>query len=321
MKLDVVLPIYNEAQALGPFVDALKRQLNELYCDWRVHLVVDRSSDGTEKLVRELCNADPAHLRGLLLSSRFGHQESLLAGIAAARRDAAVLMMDADGQHPPSVVPRLLEKLTGEVDVVLTRRVSNRTQPWTSRLLSRSFYRVMSWFSGVPLEAGMADFRLVSPQVAEVLREAIREHSPFLRGLLAWLEFEHTIVEYDAAERLEGHTKYSLRRRIRMARLAVLAFSVGPLRWATPAGLCVAFAALLYGAYETLVWLFGGGHHGPPGWTTLVVLVTFLGGVQLAFTGVLGEYLANVHNEVKHRPRFVVRRAFNYDEGNYRRFG
>jgi glycosyltransferase involved in cell wall biosynthesis len=319
MKLDVVLPIYNEVRALGPFLDQLTAELERLGHDWRVHLVVDRSTDGTEALVAERCRSEP-RLRALLLSARFGHQESLLAGLAAARVDASVLMMDADGQHPPAVIERLVAALGDDVDVVLTRRVTNRTQPLVSRWLSNAFYAVMSHASGVPLEAGMADFRLLSPRVAAVLRDAVPEQAPFLRGLLTWLGFSQAIVEYHAEARLEGRTKYSLRRRLRMARLAILAFSVGPLRLAAPLGILCALAAILYAGYLALDWLLGT-QSLPPGWTTIVVLVAFLGGVQLAFIGVLGEYLANIYAEVKRRPRFVVRRAINYEDGSVRRFG
>jgi len=319
MKLDVVLPIYNEARALGPFLERLTAELERLGHDWRIHLVVDRSTDGTEALVAERCAAEP-RLGALLLSARFGHQEALLAGLAAAREEAAVLMMDADGQHPPALIERLVAALRGEVDVVLTRRVSNRTQPLVTRLLSRSFYAVMSSVSGVPLEPGMADFRLLSPGVVAVLREALPEHAPFLRGLLSWLGFQQAVVEYHAEARLEGRTKYSLRRRLRMARLAILAFSVGPLRLAMPLGLVVAFASILYAGYLALDWLLGT-RSLPPGWTTIVIMVAFFGGIQLAFIGVLGEYLANVYAEVKRRPRFVVRRAINYGDADYRRFG
>jgi dolichol-phosphate mannosyltransferase len=311
--LDVVLPAYQEEQALPVFVRELVGVLATTGTDWRIHIVLDRSRDGTEGAIRALCAAEP-RIRGLLLSARFGHQESLLAGVAAARRDAWVLMMDSDGQHPPSVVPELLRAADGETDVVATRRLSTEKRSFVTALCSDAFYRVLSAVSGIRLEPGMADFRLVSPRVAEVLRSGLSERAPFLRGLVEWMGFRQRVVEYRATGRIAGRTKYTLRRRLSFARKAITAFSQVPLRVAAPLGLTIAAGSLVYAAWLAVGW-FRDRASLPPGWVTLATVALFLGGLQLAFIGILGEYLAHVHDETRRRPRFIVREAVNYVDG------
>lgn len=310
--LDVVLPVYQEEQALPTFVARLTEVLATSGTDWRVHLVLDRSRDRTEDVIRSLCAGEP-RLRALLLSSRFGHQESLLAGVAAARPDAWVLMMDSDGQHPPELVPELLRAAEDAVDVVTTRRLSTESRSAVTGALSDGFYRVLSAVSGIRLEPGMADFRLIAPRVAEALRRGVHERSPFLRGLIEWMGFRQRVVEYRAGSRIAGATKYTLRRRWRFARQAIIAFSQTPLRVAAPLGIAIAIGCVLYALWLVGLWLFAdAGSALPPGWVTLIVVGLFLGGIQLAFIGVLGEYLAHVHDETRRRPRFIVREALNY---------
>lgn len=318
-RLDVVLPAYQEEEALPPFVRTLTGVLDGTGVDWQVHLVLDRSSDGSEAAVRSLCAAEP-RVRALLLSTRFGHQESLLAGIAAARPDAWVLMMDSDGQHPAELVPELLRACDGAIDVVSTRRLSTERSSWLTNLLSDGFYRVLSVISGIHLDPGMADFRLISPRVAEVLRRGMHERSPFLRGLVEWMGFRQRVVEYRAAPRRAGRTKYTLCRRLHFARRAVIAFSQAPLRVAAPFGIGLAIACGTYALWLIGAWFFGR-ESLPPGWVTIVVVGLFLGGVQLAFIGILGEYLAHVHDEARHRPRFIVRESLNYEADEPPLFG
>ncbi len=318
-RLDVLLPVYNEQVALPGFLDSLVRVLESQPLDWLIHIVVDRSTDDTEAVVRSFSSSEP-RIRALFLSARFGHQESLFAGLCATRRDAYVLMMDADGQHPPELIAELLRAAQDGAEIVQTRRLSTVGQGVVARQLSAGFYRVLSWLAGIPLHPGMADFRLLAPVVVDVLRDAIWEQRPFLRGLMAWIGFRQRVVDYHAIARIGGTTKYTLHRRLQFARNAIIAFSHVPLRLAAPVGLTIALVCMVYGL-GTLVVAFADRSSLPPGWVSIFVFGLFIGAIQLAFIGILGEYLANVYLEVQRRPRFVVRDALNYGNDEYRRTG
>jgi glycosyltransferase involved in cell wall biosynthesis len=299
--LSIVVPAYREAANLEHLHQELVRSLAPLRCDWELILVDDGSTDATWDCIVALQERD-SRVRGLRLSRNFGHQYALLAGLSEAR-GAAVITMDADLQHPPSVIPSLVWEWIRGIKIVHTVRRDSPGISWSKRFTSRMFYRVFSFLSGVPLTPGMADFRLLDRQVVtEILR--LKETGLFLRGLVQWVGYPSAKVEYDCAERFAGDTTYSFRRMLHFAWTGITSFSIVPLRLATVMGLLTslfAFYELLDAVYVKLFTT-----KAVPGWTSLYVLVSLLFGVLFIMIGITGEYIARILEEVRERPRFVI---------------
>jgi dolichol-phosphate mannosyltransferase len=307
--LSVVSPVYEEEGGILAFHAELRRALAAIEdrWSWSVLYVVDRGSDRTLDLLRGLAASDPS-VRVLALSSHFGQQASLLAGLDHCDADA-VVMMDCDLQHPPAVVPELLAAHERGFDVVYTVREDTEDIPLLKRATARWFYRLVGAMSETPIREGAADFRLVSRRVVEVFQGRIRERGLFLRGLFSWVGFPSCAVRFRVGARLAGRTKYSVGRMVRFALGGVLAFSRVPLRAAFAVGLALAAAgtlvlgvALVRSVTGRLPLFSGAG---------LAGLVLGVAGIQLVFLGVLGEYLGAVLDEVRARPHYVVQERIN----------
>jgi dolichol-phosphate mannosyltransferase len=264
--------------------------------------VNDGSTDGTEAVLDGLRDQD-ARVRYLSLSRNFGHQAALSAGLALADGDA-VIMMDADLQHPPGIIPRLLECWEQGYDVVNTVRLDTSDSSLVKKLCSRCFYRVFKLLTGAPIEPGSADFRLMAREAVDALNSMPERHR-FIRGLVPWLGFRQTSVTFQAAPRWAGRPKYTFGRSLRLALDGVTAFNVFPLRLATVLGVFVMAASFSYGLFTMGRQLFGG--HTVTGWTALLICVHFFGGCQLATIGILSEYVGLALDQVKGRPLFIVR--------------
>ena len=309
--VEVVVPVYNEEEVLTEFHASLTSVLQGLGDRYRfgVCYVLDRSADDSFGVLKRLAVDHPG-VTVLHLSTRFGHQMSLVAGIDHANADA-VIMMDCDLQHPPAVIPRLLEKFEEGYDIVhAIREYDDRTHPvkrWTSGM----FYRLQNALSPVELQPGAADFRLISCKVARLFQTSIRERSQFLRGLFQWVGFRTATVTFVSPPRARGTTKYDLKRLITFSVTGILSFSKIPLRIATLLGFSISTLSLAYG-----FWLIGRyfvAGHMPPGYTSLIVMMLFLGGLQLTVLGILGEYLGSVFDEVKQRPLYIVDEVIRQD--------
>jgi dolichol-phosphate mannosyltransferase len=305
--LTVVSPVYNEERVILAFHEELKRALAGL-TGWKASVlyVVDRGSDRSLDLLRALAAADPS-VSVLSLSSRFGQQAALLAGLDHADADA-VVMLDSDLQHPPAVVPELVARHEQGFDVVYTVRESDASLPLLKSLSARAFYGLLNAVSETPIRQGAADFRLLARPVVEVFQRQVRERTLFLRGLVSWVGFRASAVRFRPATRGGGETKYPLGRMLRFALTGVVSFSRFPLRLAGLVGLLVlaaglaAFAlALLPLARQQPVSTAG----------LLLAAIGVVGGAQLVFTGVLGEYLAAVLDEVRARPHYIVEERIN----------
>ena len=307
--LTVVCPVYNEEDVILAFHGELRRALAALEgrWAWSVVYVVDRGTDRTLDLLRSLAASD-ASVRVLALSSHFGQQASILAGLDHCDADA-VVMMDADLQHPPALVPELVARHEAGHDVVYTVREDTAQVPFLKRLTARWFYRLASAMSDTPIREGAADFRLVSRRVVEVFRRGVRERGLFLRGLFSWVGFPSCAVRFQVGARRAGRTKYSLGRMARFGLGGVVAFSRVPLRAAGVVGLVLAAAGLLGGA----VVLWDLVRHGAPPTDRAVLLVALalVSGVQLVFLGILGEYLGAVLDEARARPHYIVQERIN----------
>ncbi|MGE5127204.1 MAG: glycosyltransferase family 2 protein [Betaproteobacteria bacterium] len=308
--LTVVCPVYNEEDVIAAFHSQLSAVLRGLLPRWQATIlfVVDRGEDGTLERLRAIAAADPG-VRVLALSNRFGQQMALLAGLDHCDSDA-VVMMDADLQHPPALIPELLAAHERGFDVVYTVREDIPDVPWLKRASARLFYRLLDRFSETPVHQGSADFRLLSRRVVEVFQRRIRERGVFLRGLVNWVGFRSTAVPFRLAPRAGGRTKFPLRRMLDFAVDGVVSFSRAPLRAAFAAGALAVLLDLVAAAVLLGRWLARG--HAPGAVALLALLVGLLCGLQLVFLGVLGEYLWRVVDEVKARPRYLVDERINF---------
>ncbi len=300
-SLSCVMPAYNEARNLGrvvPEVLAALRTLSD-----RVELIVvdDGSRDDTATVTHALCAAHPEVVL-LRLSRNFGKEAALTAGLEAARGEL-VTMMDADGQHPPSLLAEMVAKWRAGNDVVYAVRRSRADQSRLHAGLTGLFYRFINWRSRVRIPAHAGDFRLMDRKVVEALK-ALPERNRFMKGLYAWVGFQSTALDYTPLERGAGQSRFGLRGSLSLALTGMLAFSSVPLRLVSWLGLLVSVMALGFGAWVVAEYFLLG--IDVPGYTTIVVSMMFFSGIQLLSIGVLAEYLGRVYEEVKCRPAYLV---------------
>lgn len=305
--LDVICPVFNEAEVIEAFYAELKKQLALLPYTSRMIFVLDASTDRTAEIIQAICKKDP-QVTLIMLSARFGHQLSLVAGMDHSSADY-VVMMDCDLEHPPSVIPRLLEKAAEGYDIVYTTRHYAADTPALKKLTSSLYYRFINVMTDLTLTDGSADFRLISGKVRDVFKHSIREQNQFLRGLFSWVGFRSAHVDFVSQVRAGGVSKYRLNRLIRFAAVGIVSFSKKPLRLAIYTGFLVSVLALLSIVYHLYSWMIHS--NVPQGWATLAILISFIGGAQLFCLGILGEYLGFIFDEVKGRPLYIVDRKVN----------
>jgi polyisoprenyl-phosphate glycosyltransferase len=308
--LTVICPVYNEEKVISAFYHELKTVLTTLTEQYTssILFVVDRCTDRTLEVLRSIAKEDPS-VRVLALSSRFGHQHSLLAGIDHSDADA-VIMMDSDLQHPPALLPAMLEAYEAGYDVVYTFREDTNEIAALKRLSSKMFYRILNRISEVPINESAADFRLMSRRIVQIFQEHIRERNLFLRGLVGWVGFKSVGISFHVGQRRAGKTKYSLGRMVRFGIDGVVSFSKRPLQAAIIVGLGFAMFGLLY-ALITLVQYFYLSSW-PSGWATLTILISTFSGIQLISLGIIGEYIGAIFDEVKRRPHYLVDEKINF---------
>ena len=306
--VSIVIPVFNEAESIPLLVHELNVVLKSLPYAFEILFVDDGSSDETFRLVKQL-QAKDRRIRGLSFSRNFGHQAALTAGLQYASGDA-VITMDADLQHPPSLIPTLLEKWREGFQIVFTTRESTADEPLLKKLTSRAYYWLINRFSETPVQTFGADFRLLDRAVVRSLNE-LEERDRFLRGLIGWMGYSSTGVAFSAGPRAAGTSKYSTRKMFKLALDGLLSFSAKPLHYVTYLGLLVSFLSFLYGIYSIYAYFFT--ERTIPGWTSILVTVLFLGGVQLISIGVLGEYLIRVYTEAKGRPLFIIKDTLGID--------
>jgi len=307
--LTVISPVYNEAEVIEHFCGELKKELGKLKGRYKTHVlfVVDKGTDGTLDTLRRVCGKDKS-VSVLALSSRFGHQMSLLAGIDHADSDA-VVMMDCDLQHPPALIHEMVKEYEKGSAVVYAVRKDTDEIGWFKRAGSRLFYWFINKISDIPINENAADFRLISRPVLKVLKEQVRERNIFFRGIISWLGFKQTPVAFTVQKRYAGSTKYSLHNLLRLGKWGVLSFSKKPLQAAVFFGVLFALFAFVNAAVTFVQYFIYKSL--PSGWTTIVILLSFLGGVQLIFLGIIGEYIGGIFDEVKGRPHYIVEEKLN----------
>jgi len=303
----VVAPVYNEEQNVPLFYQRVVAVMEPLGEPFELVLVNDGSRDGSLAAMQALHERDP-RVRVVDFSRNFGHQIAISAGLDYARGDAVVIM-DSDLQDPPEVVPELIARWHDGAEVVYAQRRSRTGETRFKLLTAAAFYRLIGRLTSIDIPRDTGDFRLLDRRVVDAL-VAMREHHRFMRGLSAWVGFRQEAVRYDRDERKFGETKYPLSKMIRFSLDAITSFSHVPLQLATSLGFFLAGLSLLGILIAVVFRLLGGAIQGQ---TTTLIVVLLLGGIQLIFLGVIGEYLGRIYDEVRARPLYIVRQVLGDD--------
>ena len=300
-SLTIVIAAYNEEAALPLLHPRLLEVLDSLDLEGRILYVDDGSSDATWATLLALARDEPRV--GLLrLARNFGKEAALTAGLDHVQTDAA-LVLDADGQDPPELIPEFIAKWREGFDVVYGTRTRRDGESWIKRATAAMFYRVINRLSNTPIPADTGDFRLLSRRVLDALGQ-LRERQRFMKGLFAWVGFRQAALPYRRAPRVAGDSKFNYWRLWNFALEGITGFSTVPLRVATYIGFFAAFVAIMYALWiitKTLIW-----SDPVQGWPTMMAVILFLGGVQLMALGVIGEYLGRSYLEAKQRPLYLV---------------
>lgn len=299
-RIAVVVPVFDERDCVQPLYDELQRSLGD--ADWHVWFVNDGSTDGTDDVLESMAQAH-ANVHVLHFSRNFGHMAALTAGLDHAEGDV-VITMDGDLQHPPSLIPEMINEWRAGADVVQCIRMESEGATVFKRLSSRCFYTVFRYLADIDLESNAADFRLLDRRVVDALK-GLHERNRFLRGLVWWAGFKRKLLTFRGGKRLHGASKYTTRKMLRFAVRAIVSFSAVPLRLILFAGILLFAAVILYAAYAVAAFLLTS--RVQPGWLSMMLVVLFFSSVQLIAMGVLGQYVATIYDEVKGRPVYLLR--------------
>jgi polyisoprenyl-phosphate glycosyltransferase len=304
-ELSIIIPLYNEAENINALYLGLKQVLDEISYAAEVIYVDDGSRDNSFEQIRSISMEDK-RIKGISLSRNFGHQIALFAGMQQALGHL-IITMDGDLQHPPQVIPRLLEEQSKGFDVVNTHRIDSKATGSFKKLTSKYFYRIINYIADISISEGSSDFRLMTRKALDSFLQ-FGERDRFTRGLVSWMGFRQSVVAYECPPRFAGKSKYTFSRMIHFAADGITSFSAKPLRIASYMGIMIFLAGFAYAVFAILQHVSG---KTVPGWTSLLVTVLLLGGIQLLSLGIIGEYLARIFNESKSRPLYFIKDQIN----------
>lgn len=299
--ISIVVPGYNEETNIRALYNELLPVLKSTGSDFEIIFADDGSRDRTFEVIKSI-SAEDKHVIGLSLSRNFGHQVALMAGLQHAKGDI-VIMMDADLQHPPSVIPLLIEQYQKGFDIINTRRIDSKDVGIVKKTTSKGFYKFINAMSDVYIEPSSSDFRLMSRKAVDAFLQ-FEEKSRFTRGLISWMGFRQTIIEFNATERFSGKSKYTFRKMFRFGMDGITSFSSKPLRISFYSGVIVFFIGIIYAIYAVVEYFRG---ETTQGWASMLITILMLGGFQLLSIGVVGEYIARIFNESKARPLYFIK--------------
>jgi dolichol-phosphate mannosyltransferase len=312
--LSLVVPVFNEREVLPELCRRVDAAMREAGASHELILVNDGSTDGSWQVILSL-SCEDRRIKAVKLSRNFGHQVAIVAGLHASTGDA-VVVMDADLQDPPEVIGDLYRKFREGYDVVFAQRRAREGETLWKRITAKAFYRLMRRMTTLDIPVDTGDFRLMSRRVVNDLCR-LQEHNPFIRGLVTWVGYNQTAVLYDRVARQHGYTKFSTAKMLTFAFDGITSFSSRPLRLASLVGVFTAAVSLALMLALTAYKLLGGTGL-VPGWTSLIVAVLFLGGLQLTAVGLLGEYVGRIYDQVKGRPIYLVEERANLPEADER---
>lgn len=301
IALSIVVPVFNEEQIIGELVRRMVAAAERITPDYEIIFVNDGSRDTTLEKLKAACTGH-GRLHFINFSRNFGHQIAITAGMDYAR-GAAVVTIDGDLQDPPELIAEMYAAYQKGFKVVYAKRRARKGETFFKRFTARAFYRILARMVSFEIPLDVGDFRLIARDVLEYLKQ-MKEYDKYLRGQIAWLGFKSTYVYFDRDERKFGKTNYPFKKMLRLAFNGITAFSDSPLKWATKLGFAVCIVSFLIGVYALYSYFIG--KNTVPGWASLMISVTFLGGVQLLSVGVIGEYIARIISNVRRRPLYVV---------------
>ncbi|MDN4066516.1 glycosyltransferase family 2 protein [Paenibacillus vini] len=298
----VVVPLYNEEEVIKESYYRLTRVLQEIEGDYQLIFVNDGSKDQTEMLARSIAENDDKVVL-LNFSRNFGHQNAITAGMDYADGDA-VIVIDADLQDPPELIYQMIEKFNQGYDVVYAVRSKRNGESIFKKVTAKLFYRTLNKMVDIDIPLDTGDYRLISREACDILKR-MRERNRFVRGMVSWIGFKQTGIEFERDERFAGETKYTLSKMIKFSLDGIISFSTKPLKFSIHIGLIMASLSFVYALYLIIAKGFSG--RTVEGWTTIVVLILLIGGIQMVTLGVVGEYIARIYDESKNRPLYVIK--------------
>ena len=299
--ISLVIPVFNEEGSLPVLAAAIHHVFLNLPYSYNLLFIDDGSRDQSLAVIKKMSQEDE-RINYLSFSKNFGHQNALKAGLDHAKGDC-VISLDADMQHPPSLIPTLLQRWEEGYDVVYTVRNEGADISVFKKRSANVFYRTLNWLSEVDVEVGTPDFRLLSRPVLEVLKN-LNEYDLFFRGLVKWVGFKQVAVEYEQQERFAGKSKYTIKKMMSFALQGITSFSIRPLYAAAYLGFFISFLSVLYVPYALYSYYFG---HIISGWASVIVTIAFFGGLQLTILGIIGIYLGKLFMQSKGRPLYIIK--------------
>ncbi|EEL85091.1 Uncharacterized glycosyltransferase ykcC [Bacillus cereus AH1272] len=303
--------MYFEEEVAQECYNRLKSVMLQNDINYEFVFVNDGSTDRTMEILSEIA-ANDYRTKIVNFARNFGHQVAVTAGIAAAIGDAIVII-DADLQDPPEVIPELIAKWEEGYEVVYAKRKQRKGETWFKLLTAKYFYKFLNYMSDIDIPKDTGDFRIIDRKVADVFNQ-MTERNRFIRGMMSWVGFRQTYVEYERDERFAGETKYPLKKMIKFASDGIIAFSTKPLRIVMSLGLLsvlISIAVLLYTITVKII-----GNDTQTGWASIMVAITFFSGIQLLGLGIVGQYIARIYDESKNRPIYIVKETINVDQEN-----
>lgn len=301
MDLSVIIPSYNEERNVGIMHERLTKTLSEITDSYEMIFVNDCSKDQTLLRIKELAERD-SHVKYLSFSRNFGHQIAVSAGLDFCTGEAVVII-DGDLQDPPELITQMYERYKEGYKVVYAKRKTREGETWFKKATAKIFYRLLASMTSIDIPVDVGDFRLIDRVIVEHLRN-MPEKSKYIRGQIAWIGYKQTFVEYHRDARLYGTTNYPLKKMLRFALDGITAFSDKPLKIASGLGIFSAIVSLLALVYALISHFCF--HTTITGWTSLILSVLFIGGVQLITIGIIGEYIARINNDVRNRPLYIL---------------
>lgn len=300
--VSIIIPCFNEEGNINKLYETLENNISTDY-NWEFIFVDDGSSDQTIEKIKAL-NEKDQRVKYISFSRNFGHQYALKAGLDFCKGDCAI-SMDADLQHPPSLMKEMLKFWEEGNQIVYSVRKDDENTSFLKRKTSKIFYSLINYLSEIDINQGAADYRLLDRQVIEIIKVDIKEYNLFLRGLISWVGFNQIGIEYYPEKRFSGASKYSYKKMINFALTGITSFSVKPLRVSMLIGFFLSIFSFIYGIYALIVVLFN--FQSVSGWASIIACVLFIGGIQLMILGILGEYIGKIYFEVKKRPLYIIK--------------
>lgn len=301
MEISAIIPSYNEQENVGLMYERMTKTLSKISPDYEIIYINDCSKDQTLLRIKELAAKDP-HVKYLSFSRNFGHQIAVSAGLDYCS-GKAVVIIDGDLQDPPELIEHMYEKYKEGYKVIYARRTSREGETWFKKATAKIFYRLLASMTSIDIPVDVGDFRLIDQVIVKHLRN-MPEKSKYIRGQISWIGYKQTFVNYHRDARIYGKTNYPLKKMLRFALDGITAFSDKPLKIASGLGIVAAIVSLLALVYALVAHFCF--NSTITGWTSLILSVLFIGGVQLITIGIIGEYIARINNDVRNRPLYIL---------------